>query len=171
MANGTGSGGFFLELLLFGSVSGNNLDDDVASLEQISHAFNVVAEAVRNSVVNIEARATLDAQAGWLQSNPDYLAVIEGHADEQGTREHNLALGARRANAVREYLMSRGLTSSRLQTVSYGKDTVAGGAGEDKLVIDWGDATLDSSFSNSFGSSAYVDTSGTLTDSSRSVQF
>jgi peptidoglycan-associated lipoprotein len=64
----------------------------------------------------------LDGQASWLGTNSDFSAVIEGHADEQGTREYNLALGARRANAVREYLMSRGLPGSRLKTVSYGKE-------------------------------------------------
>ncbi len=66
--------------------------------------------------------ATLDGQAGWLQTNNDYLAIIEGHADEQGTREYNLALGARRANAVREYLISKGIPSNRIRTVSYGKE-------------------------------------------------
>ncbi|WP_272004113.1 peptidoglycan-associated lipoprotein Pal [Roseovarius sp. ZX-A-9] len=69
-----------------------------------------------------EARSTLDAQADWLMTNRDYNAVIEGHADEQGTREYNLALGARRANSVQEYLLSRGVPASRLRTVSYGKE-------------------------------------------------
>ena len=69
-----------------------------------------------------ESKVTLDGQAGWLSTNTEYNAVIEGHADEQGTREYNLALGARRANAVREYLMSRGLPASRMKTVSYGKE-------------------------------------------------
>ena len=55
-------------------------------------------------------------------TNNDYLAVIEGHADEQGTREYNIALGARRANAVMEYLTSRGVAASRLKFVSYGKE-------------------------------------------------
>lgn len=67
-------------------------------------------------------RATLDGQAGWLQTNNDYLAIIEGHADEQGTREYNLALGARRANTVREYLISKGISGDRLRTISYGKE-------------------------------------------------
>ena len=58
----------------------------------------------------------------WLTTNTEYNAVIEGHADEQGTREYNLALGARRANAVREYLMSRGLAAASAETVSYGKE-------------------------------------------------
>lgn len=77
---------------------------------------------VDTSTLTAAGRATLDGQAGWLMTNSDYLAVIEGHADEQGTREYNLALGARRANAVREYLISKGLPTSRIRTVSYGKE-------------------------------------------------
>lgn len=78
--------------------------------------------AVDQSTLSPEARATLDSQAQWLMTNNDYLAVIEGHADEQGTREYNIALGARRANAVMEYLTSRGVAASRLKFVSYGKE-------------------------------------------------
>ncbi len=77
---------------------------------------------VDQSTLTAEAMATLDAQAQWLQSNASYLALIEGHADEQGTREYNVALGARRANAVREYLISRGVPADRLRTISYGKE-------------------------------------------------
>jgi len=77
---------------------------------------------VDSSTLTAAGRATLDGQAGWLATNSDYLAVIEGHADEQGTREYNLALGARRANAVREYLISKGLAANRIRTVSYGKE-------------------------------------------------
>jgi len=69
-----------------------------------------------------EGRSTLDGQAQWLQTNSDYLAIIEGHADEVGTREYNIGLGSRRANAVREYLVSRGVPTSRLRTISYGKE-------------------------------------------------
>ncbi|SFD73864.1 peptidoglycan-associated lipoprotein Pal [Roseivivax sediminis] len=78
--------------------------------------------AVDQSTLSPEAQATLDGQAQWLQTNSDYLAVIEGHADEQGTREYNIALGARRASAVQEYLISRGVAPNRLRTVSYGKE-------------------------------------------------
>jgi peptidoglycan-associated lipoprotein len=78
--------------------------------------------AVDQSTINDEARLTLEAQANWLLQNSDFSATIEGHADEQGTREYNLALGARRANAVREYLVSRGIPGSRLNTVTYGKE-------------------------------------------------
>lgn len=78
--------------------------------------------AVDQSTLSLEARATLDQQAQWLMTNSDYLAVIEGHADEQGTREYNIALGARRANAVMEYLTSKGIAASRLKFISYGKE-------------------------------------------------
>jgi peptidoglycan-associated lipoprotein len=78
--------------------------------------------AVDQSTLSAEAEATLSGQANWLMSNPGYNAIIEGHADEQGTREYNLALGARRANAVQEYLVSRGVASNRLKVVSYGKE-------------------------------------------------
>ena len=78
--------------------------------------------AVDQSTLSPEARATLDAQARWLNANPDFAALIEGHADERGTTEYNIALGARRANAVQEYLYGQGISLSRLQTVSYGKE-------------------------------------------------
>lgn len=77
---------------------------------------------VDQSTLTAAGEATLRGQAGWLQTNSDYLAVIEGHADEQGTREYNLALGARRANAVREFLISQGVSANRIRTVSYGKE-------------------------------------------------
>ena len=77
---------------------------------------------VDQSTLTPAAQATLQAQAEWLMANPDYTATIEGHADEQGTREYNLALGARRANAAREFLVSRGVAGNRLTTVSYGKE-------------------------------------------------
>ena len=77
---------------------------------------------VDQSTLTAQGMQTLDGQAQWLLTNSDYLAVIEGHADEQGTREYNLALGARRANAVREYLISKGIPASRIRTVSYGKE-------------------------------------------------
>ncbi|MEX5729653.1 peptidoglycan-associated lipoprotein [Rhodovulum iodosum] len=78
--------------------------------------------AVDQSTLSDAARATLEGQARWLISNTDYSAVIEGHADEQGTREYNLALGARRASAVQEFLVERGISPARLRTVSYGKE-------------------------------------------------
>ena len=78
--------------------------------------------AVDESALTAQGQATLDAQANWLLANPDFTAVIEGHADEQGTREYNIALGARRATAVQEYLVARGIPANRLRTVSFGKE-------------------------------------------------
>jgi len=69
-----------------------------------------------------EARATLDAQAQYLQQYPNVSVTIEGHADERGTREYNLALGDRRANSVRNYLESRGIAANRMTTISWGKE-------------------------------------------------
>ena len=68
------------------------------------------------------ATATLDKQAAWLQRYPRYTFIIEGHADERGTREYNFSLGARRAQAVNDYLASRGIAAGRIRTVSYGKE-------------------------------------------------
>ena len=67
-------------------------------------------------------KGTLQKQAAWLNKYPQVAITVEGHADERGTREYNLALGARRANAVKEVLVSMGVSTSRLQTVSYGKE-------------------------------------------------
>jgi peptidoglycan-associated lipoprotein len=78
--------------------------------------------AVDQSTLSPEARTILAGQAQWLNQHPQYTSIIEGHADEQGTREYNLALGARRANAVQEFLVSQGVAANRLRTVSYGKE-------------------------------------------------
>ena len=75
--------------------------------------------------IDSEARRTLDAQAEWLVRNPTVNVTIEGHADERGTREYNLALGDRRANAARDYLQSRGVAANRMQTISWGKERPA----------------------------------------------
>ncbi len=70
-----------------------------------------------------QARATLDKQAQWLNTYRQYAQfIVEGHADERGTREYNLALGARRSQAVRDYLISRGVAATRIRTISYGKE-------------------------------------------------
>jgi peptidoglycan-associated lipoprotein len=72
--------------------------------------------------IRADAQATLDKQAQWLQRYPNYGITIEGHADERGTREYNLALGARRAAATRDYLASRGIPAGKMKTISYGKE-------------------------------------------------
>lgn len=69
-----------------------------------------------------QARATLRQQADWLKAYPNYTAIIEGHADERGTRQYNIALGAERADSVRDFLVSQGISPSRLTSVSYGKE-------------------------------------------------
>jgi len=71
------------------------------------------------------ARTTLDKQADWLKTYPAVTIRVEGHADERGTREYNLALGARRANSVKEYLISQGVNPNRIDTISYGKERPA----------------------------------------------
>ena len=68
------------------------------------------------------AQATLDKQATWLNRYGTYAFTVEGHADERGTREYNFALGARRAEAAKNYLVARGVASSRIKTISYGKE-------------------------------------------------
>jgi peptidoglycan-associated lipoprotein len=75
-----------------------------------------------SSELTMQSRATLDKQAQWLQQYANYTFTVEGHADERGTREYNIALGARRAQAVRDYLASRGIQPGRMRTVSYGKE-------------------------------------------------
>jgi peptidoglycan-associated lipoprotein len=80
---------------------------------------------LNESGLSPEARATLDRQAAWLKRYPSVAVTIEGHCDERGTREYNMALGARRANAARAYLVALGIPSGRLQTVSYGAERPA----------------------------------------------
>jgi len=78
--------------------------------------------AVDQSTLSPEARTILMAQASWLNQNTAYSIIIEGHADEQGTREYNLALGARRAASVQQFLISQGVSAARMKTISYGKE-------------------------------------------------
>lgn len=75
--------------------------------------------------IDAEDQATLQSQAAWLQQNPAVRVTIEGHADERGTRDYNIALGERRANAAKNYLASLGIDSGRITTVSYGKERPA----------------------------------------------
>src|SRR5205085_7299592 len=75
-----------------------------------------------SSELTPQAVATLEKQAQWLRSYHQYAFLVEGHADERGTREYNIALGARRAQAVRDYLVSRGVSGQRMRTISYGKE-------------------------------------------------
>jgi peptidoglycan-associated lipoprotein len=74
------------------------------------------------TVLSPTAQATLDKQATWLNQYNKYSFTIEGHADERGTREYNFALGSQRAQAVRDYLAAKGISASRMRTISYGKE-------------------------------------------------
>lgn len=78
-----------------------------------------------SSALRGDARGTLDRQGQWMATNGAVRVTIEGHADERGTREYNLALGQRRANATRDYLLARGVAGARMSTISYGKDRPA----------------------------------------------
>ena len=105
--------------------------------QQAGAAGNAVPGSAQDFVVNVgdrvffesdsteltpQARTTLDKQAQWLQHYNRYSFTIEGHADERGTREYNIALGARRAQVTRDYLASRGIDPNRMRTISYGKE-------------------------------------------------
>jgi peptidoglycan-associated lipoprotein len=81
--------------------------------------------AYNKSDLSAEARATLDRQATWLKTNASASITVEGHTDERGTREYNLALGERRATAAKNYLVADGVSASRIKTVSYGKERPA----------------------------------------------
>ena len=78
--------------------------------------------ATNKSVLTTASRDTLRKQAAWLRKNKDINVTLEGHADERGTREYNLALGERRANAAKDYLMTYGISGSRMSVISYGKE-------------------------------------------------
>ena len=78
--------------------------------------------ATNESVLTTASRDTLRKQAAWLRKNSDVTVVLEGHCDERGTREYNLALGERRANAAKDYLMTYGVSSDRISVISYGKE-------------------------------------------------
>ena len=78
--------------------------------------------ATNESVLTTASRDTLRKQAAWLRKNSEVTVVLEGHCDERGTREYNLALGERRANAAKDYLMTYGVASSRISVISYGKE-------------------------------------------------
>ena len=100
----------------------------MSDAEKLAQVGNTVYFGFDSSELAGEAQATLDRQAAFLNVNPTMVVIIEGHADERGTREYNLALGDRRAVAVRDYLLAKGLNAARVRTVSYGNErpTVSG---------------------------------------------
>ena len=124
----------FLALAVAGCASKKNLPNNAADLGLAGSAtpgsqqeFTVsVGDRIffdtDSSSIRADAAAILDRQAQWLIRYPNYQITVEGHADERGTREYNLALGARRAAAAKAYLASRGVPANRMQTISYGKE-------------------------------------------------
>ena len=78
--------------------------------------------ATNKSILTTASRDTLRKQSAWMRKNKDITVSVEGHADERGTREYNLALGDRRANAVKDYLLTYGISGGRLSVISYGKE-------------------------------------------------
>ena len=75
--------------------------------------------------VNASSAFILESQANWLKATPGFTVILEGHCDDRGTRDYNLALGDRRANAIKDFLISLGVDGSRIQTISYGKERPA----------------------------------------------
>ena len=107
------------------SSSSSTTATQMSAAEKLAQVGNTVYFGYDSSELSGEAQATLDRQAAFLNVNPTMVVIIEGHADERGTREYNLALGDRRAVAVRDYLLAKGLNAARVRTVSYGKERPA----------------------------------------------
>ena len=93
--------------------------------EKLAQVGDTVGFGFDSAELSVSARSTLNRQAAFLNVNPSLMIVIEGHADERGTREYNLALGDRRATAVRDFLVAKGINAARVRTVSYGKERPA----------------------------------------------
>jgi peptidoglycan-associated lipoprotein len=91
----------------------------------VSNVGDRVFFALDSSVISSEAQGTLERQAAWLKQYTNLAVTVEGHCDERGTREYNLALGERRAAAAKNYLVSLGVDASRISTISYGKERPA----------------------------------------------
>ena len=105
----------------------NQMQGDVyAGKDTVEYLASGVADrvffATNESVLTTASRETLRKQASWLRKNSKINVVLEGHADERGTREYNLALGERRANSVKDYLMTYGISGNRISVISYGKE-------------------------------------------------
>jgi peptidoglycan-associated lipoprotein len=105
--------------------SSSTTEIQMSDAEKLAQVGNSVYFGFDSSELTVKAQAILDRQAAFLNVNPTMVVIIEGHADERGTREYNLALGDRRAVAVRDYLLAKGLNAARVRTVSYGKERPA----------------------------------------------
>lgn len=107
------------------NVEQSNLNSNLSPTQQLAQIGDRVFFGVDQFEVSPEAAATLDKQAEWLRTNPAITLTLEGHCDERGTREYNLALGQKRADSVRRYLVAAGIDGNRLQTLSFGKERPA----------------------------------------------
>ena len=114
------------DILLNGNLSNTNIPKSKLTDESEKYFIEKIGDRilfeVDNSGLTALAKTTLNSQADWLLINVEYQVLIEGHADEQGTRDYNLALGARRAQIVKEYLISRGVDPNNISIVTYGKE-------------------------------------------------
>ena len=108
------------------SMDGQMQGDVYTGTETVEYLASGVPDrvffATNESVLTTASRDTLRKQATWLRANSEITVVLEGHADERGTREYNLALGERRANAAKDYLMTYGVSANRISVISYGKE-------------------------------------------------
>ena len=107
------------------SSSSSSSDDAMTAADKLARVGNTVYFDFDSAALSYDAQVTLSRQLAFLQLNPEAVVVIEGHADERGTREYNLALGDRRASAARDYLLAKGIDAARIRTVSYGKERPA----------------------------------------------
>jgi len=96
--------------------------EPVTSVSRVAEPVHQAFFAFDSSQLDAAARSILNGNAEWLNDNPGLRVTIEGNCDERGTREYNLALGQRRADSVRDYLVSRGVSASRVDTVSFGEE-------------------------------------------------
>ena len=104
------------------SASSSSAKAEKTAADKLAQVGDTVNFDFDSAELTVSARSTLNRQSAFLSVNPGLMIVIEGHADERGTREYNLALGDRRATAVRDYLVAKGIDSARVRTVSYGKE-------------------------------------------------
>ena len=118
--------GIFLSACATKKVSNQMQGDVYTGKDTVEYLASGVPDrvffATNESVLTTASRETLRKQAAWLRKNSKVNVVLEGHADERGTREYNLALGERRANAARDYLMTYGISGKRISVISYGKE-------------------------------------------------
>ena len=119
-----------------GKIEGQMQGDVYTGTDTVEYLADGVPDrvffATNESILTTASRETLRAQAAWLRKNPGINVVLEGHADERGTREYNLALGERRANAAKDYLMTQGISASRITTISFGKERPVNSASNNK---------------------------------------